>query len=1177
MKLRRLIFVAFLPVTVLLLGHQTAFAQATTGTGSITGIVTDPQDAAVPHAKVTITNRDTGLTLELTTNSSGVYNSGNLVPGNYLLKVSAPNFKTTRVTAIVQIGQIAPGNIKLQLGSSTTVIEVRAEAAHVNEEQATVQDVLTAQDIDELPVNGRNFLDLASLEPGVQIQDGSTLDPTKGGYSSISFGGRTGRTARVEVDGLDISDETEGSITQNISQSAIQEFQVASSSLDLSTELTSSGTINVVTKSGTNSFHGGAFYYGRSDQISARIAPTDLPFGREQFGGDLGGPIIKNRLFFFADVERTDQTLANPVTLSGDFAALSGSYGSPFTEREYSGRMDVNIRAGWTLFYKFSYDQNRGVRSINPGVYQPFANVNYTPAHAIGTDYTAGKFTHSIRLGYLKYRNSIVDATAGVFNPAPSISLVISPVVGDLACVGAAEEFCSGTNFLAPQKTFQSNKQVKYDGSYTFGNHVIRYGGGYNRILGGGFAAFLSTAPFVSSTFDTADETFAAASPFAPGGAGNPLNWPVSTVIMGNGQGFFTERPQFGLPAGGNFDSRVDWYLGDSWKARHNLTITYGIHYGRDTGRTDSDLPVIPVLAQFDNQFFQHLERRVNQPNKNFGPQVGFAWDPWGSGKTVIRAGAGIYYENVIFAFTSGDRPARLPTGLFFTVEPACFFGEPTPVPLPGGGSLNAGFCGQPIGAVVSDIVGLQRQYQAAVLAAGPQANGDFVGKYLSGGGLFAPDYRSPRSYQMNAGVQHQFGHGTVLTADYVRNVGLRYLVGQDTNKVGDARFLNFANAQNAIAATNAALGCGASFSGASIDCAISKQATIGTYAQNGLDSGDFFAGGLPCPVCAFPGVNPNVGSLGVLFPIGRSLYNGLLVELKSNLNHPLPGVKRMMVISSYALSRFKSLGFDQDNGTGAIDDNNPLRFIGPNGLDRTHQVSVGSVIDLPWTTRIALATHWYTALPNTLSLPSGGDIFTTDVDGDGNAGDVVPGSNVGSFGRSIKLKDLNKFIANYNNTSAGKLTPAGQALVSAGLFTQAQLTAIGAVTPPIQPAPNGEVGISPLFTFDIHAAWELKLNRLIHALPEPVILEPQIAIFNLFNFHNYDPVGNVLGGVLDGGPGDANGTTAHDQPGCSNGATILDSSKCTGRRNLITPGTASGVNWYAVPRQAEIGVKLTF
>ena len=310
MNFRRLIVVVFALLAMLFVGHQAAFAQGTAGTGSITGVVTDPQGAAVPGAKVTITNKDTGLSFDLSTNSSGVYNSGNVAPGNYVIKVQSANFKTTQVSSVVQIGQIASTNVKLELGSSATVVEVTAETTHVNEEQATVQDVLTAQDIDELPVNGRNFLDLAALEPGVQIQDGSTFDPTKNGYSSLSFGGRFGRTARIEVDGLDISDETVGTTTQNIAQSSIQEFQVASSGLDLSTELTSSGTVNVVTKSGTNQIHGGAYYYGRSDQLSARIAPEDLAFGRKQFGGDLGGPIIKNRLFFFGDVERTDQTLA---------------------------------------------------------------------------------------------------------------------------------------------------------------------------------------------------------------------------------------------------------------------------------------------------------------------------------------------------------------------------------------------------------------------------------------------------------------------------------------------------------------------------------------------------------------------------------------------------------------------------------------------------------------------------------------------------------------------------------------------------------------------------------------------------------------------------------------------------------------------------------------------------
>jgi hypothetical protein len=173
--------------------------------------------------------------------------------------------------------------------------------------------------------------------------------------------------------------------------------------------------------------------------------------------------------------------------------------------------------------------------------------------------------------------------------------------------------------------------------------------------------------------------------------------------------------------------------------------------------------------------------------------------------------------------------------------------------------------------------------------------------------------------------------------------------------------------------------------------------------------------------------------------------------------------------------------------------------------------------------------------------------------------GDPVPGCNVGCFGRDIKVGNLNSSISNYNSTAAGKLTPAGQALVAAGLFSQAQLTSLGAVTPTLALAPTGQVGVSPLFTFDAHISWELRLAKVMHALPERVILEPQISLFNVFNFQNFDPFGNTLSGVLNGSPGSANGTTRGD------------------RTNLINPGAASGVNWYAVPRQAEFGVKLTF
>jgi Carboxypeptidase regulatory-like domain len=1175
------LFLVFAVASVFLLAPQ-SFAQSTQSTGGIAGTLTDSQGASVPGASVTISNKETGFTVNLTTGPSGVFSVGNIAPGNYLVKIAAPNFKTTEVSTTVQVGQIASVNQTLELGAASATIEISTSGAQVNQEQASVQDVLTAKDIDQLPVNGRNFLDLATLEPGVQIQDGATFDPTKNGYSSLSFGGRYGRAARIMVDGVDISDETVGTVTQNVPQSAIQEFQVAQSTLDLSTEVTSSGTVNVVTKSGTNTWHGQAFYYGRSDQISARIAPEDLAFGRKQFGGDLGGAIIKDKLFFFGDVERTDQSLQSPVQLNGDFASLSGSFNSPFTERDYLGRLDYNIKPNWTMFYRFIYNQNSSVRGFNPGVYQPFDNIDHAPAHVIGTDFSFGRSTNSIRFEYLKFRNAIADAVAlsGALNPIPGISVNITPNGNDLSCLSGGEAFCSGANILAPQNTFQTDHQLKYDGSYTFGKHILRYGISYNHILGGGFAKFFALQPMVQSVDNTANEAFANTDPFGPGGASNPGNWPINTILFGNGQGFSTERPQFGLPGGGQYDNRIEWYVGDQWKFRPNLTITVGVHYGHDTGRTDSDLPSISALAQFNNQFYSGLQDRVNQPDKNFSPELGLAWDPFKNGKTVFRAGAGIYYDDAIFNNVLFDRPGRLPQGLFLSEAAPCFNGAAAgPVPGVNGGN-PVSYCGQAIGNAAAQVAADQVAFQAATLAAGPAANPNFIGNSLqantvNGIQLIAPDYVSPRSVQMNFGMQRQLHPGTVLSIDYVRSVGTHTLLGTDTNKVGDARFFSQGNA---TAAVNTTLGfCGVGSINAAIALCphdplgpndpgfasyVPRAANISDFAANGLDSGFDATGGAPCPTCAFPGINGAVGQNEMLFPIGRSTYDGLLISLKSELNHPAPGIRRMNIIASYTLSRYNAQAQDGDFVNNAVDFNNPNAFFGPNGLDRTHQVSVGAVVDLPWTTRLGLTTHWSTAAPVNLTLPQAGtpgEIFRTDITGDGTVGDIAPGTNIGAFGRSITASNINKYIAMYNANDAGQLTPAGQDLVTSGLFTQAQLTALGAVTPTLTPAPAGQVGNAPIFTFDAHLSWELRLNRVLHALPERVVLEPQVALFNVFNFHNYYPAGNQISGVLNGQPNSVNGTTIAD------------------RSSLVTPGSSSGVNWYAVPRQAEFGVKLNF
>src|SRR5258708_30249668 len=231
-------------------------AQTTISTGSIVGTVTDPSNAVVGGAKVLITNKGTNQVVTTTTTSSGAFNSGSLNPGEYTVRIEANGFKSAQTTVVVQVNTTASANLKLALGESSQVVEVQASELGVNTEQATVQGVLTSEQIENLPINGRNFLDLAQLEPGVQIQDGGTFAPTKNGFSSVSFGGRFGRTARIEVDGVDVSDETVGTTTQNVPLGAVEEASLHQSELDLSTELTSSGSVSMNTKTGSNALHG---------------------------------------------------------------------------------------------------------------------------------------------------------------------------------------------------------------------------------------------------------------------------------------------------------------------------------------------------------------------------------------------------------------------------------------------------------------------------------------------------------------------------------------------------------------------------------------------------------------------------------------------------------------------------------------------------------------------------------------------------------------------------------------------------------------------------------------------------------------------------------------------------------------------------------------------------------
>src|SRR6201984_2869605 len=210
MNWKRFTAFAFALLAVVLFSYQPAWSQATNATGSIEGSVTHPQGGVIPNVKIIVTRADTGQVINLTSSSAGTFSTGPIVPGIYTVRFEAPSFKTNQTTVVVQVGQITTASAKLEVGSSSTVVEVTGTAVSVNTEQSQLSGDLTSGQIENLPINGRNFLDLAQLEPGVQIQDGQNFDPTKAGYSSISFGGRFGRTARVNGDGGDFSDDTGG-------------------------------------------------------------------------------------------------------------------------------------------------------------------------------------------------------------------------------------------------------------------------------------------------------------------------------------------------------------------------------------------------------------------------------------------------------------------------------------------------------------------------------------------------------------------------------------------------------------------------------------------------------------------------------------------------------------------------------------------------------------------------------------------------------------------------------------------------------------------------------------------------------------------------------------------------------------------------------------------------------
>ena len=1162
--MRKLMFATFLTLLgamIVLAPTTSLFAQRLTGSATVE--ILDPSGAAVPDARATLTSKDKGISSELTSGGDGIVVIPDLAPGDYRISVQHEGFKTASTVVTIRVGVVSNLVLRLELGAIATEVMVQAEAVTVDTTKSTVQGVVTSNMIDNLPLNGRNFLDLAQLAPGVQIVDGGLFDPTKNQMTGVSVGGRSGRSTRIQVDGVDITDETVGTTVMNLTNESVQEFGIQQSSLDVSTDLTSSGAVNILTKSGTNSLHGSGFGFFRRSEFAANNAPiittgtAKPPFSRDNYGGRLGGPFIKNKWFWEAEYEKLQQVGANTTNV-GPFPQFTGSFSVPVNEHMGGARTDFNLTNKMKLFYRFNHDDNIGVTGFGGVGLSAFGNSNSANSHAVGWDYGSGSWVHGVRFSFLKFINGIVDANTLAGTPIEKVQVNITGLGG----------FVIGPNANAPQNTYQQNRQTKYDASWVKGHHTIQFGAEYNRIDEAGFASFFGLGPRVAARFSSG----VAAVPFNGNGAGDPLNYSVNSIFLGNGLGAGSEKPALGFKHGGFINNRIGFYGHDTWKVTRNFTLNGGLRYDFDDGLSNADLARAPLVSTFDPE----LGGKPRNDKERLAPQLGFAWDVNGTGKTVIRGGGGIYYETNIFNNLLFDRAENLPPGL----------GNDTPNPVtsqpfvidPRDGSQLFNFSNQCVGlanndcfgAAVGNVIPFALQAQSLLQAASaqlaanwpppgaaPKFNND-LGAF-GGVSIIDPHYTSPYGAQINVGIQQEIKPGLVLNVDYVMNRGVHFLMIVDRNRVGAANSFNLAAGQAAMDATFSEFGCAAGSNSANVDCAIAAGAVMDDFANNGLGAGSGLDG------FAFGGTNRNFRPMSVMEPNGLSRYQGLQMQLTGKLGTWGP-FRNTSANVTYALSSFKTSSLDQDFLDNAVTNDNPTAFYGPSNLDRRHQVGVSILTELPFGFRLSTTTQFKTNEPSSMYLPTGNgavDIFTNDLNGDGSVlnttgGDPIPGTGRGAYGRTVHAGELNQVLNAFNNNVAGTLTPAGQVLVNNGLFTAAQLKTTGfdGVVESVHTAVN-PVNNPNFYTTDLRFSWR-------YTIKDRLSIEPIAEVFNILNRDNR--VGQTTIGrggntgfdpILSGGSGSINGTVGPLAP--------------------LRVGSGSGSFSSGTPRAFQFGIRVSF
>jgi hypothetical protein len=738
--------------------------------GTIEGTILDANGAVVQNSTVTVRNLATNVTKTANTNENGQYKIVQLQPGNYEVRAAGTNFKQSiRESVQVQVGQGSTVDFALEVGGVAETVTVTSSGeAQIDRSDNTVSGVVSTIQIENLPLNGRNFLDLAQLQPGTEKVDGGSFDPTKANFTGVSIGGQAGRSTQITVDGGSVVDNVVGTTVQNFSQEIVQEFQIGLSNYSLSTGASASGSVNIVSRSGGNVFHGNAFGYFRDDKFSAfpalsrldaahvpAAAQTDrIPFDRQQFGGTFSGPIIKNKLFFFGSYERNNQdgsALRNP-----NFApTFAGSTANPFDETLFTAKLDWAANDRTNLFFRYSFNDNSG-RGPFP------AGSGIVPRDSVNNifqsdDQIVTNRAHNFVAGMASTLSANVSNNL-VFNISDFMNAIDAATIGLPEIAFSADPgFRTGTNALTPQRTPQRRHQIRDDLTWLMGHHTFSFGGDYERTSIGGNFTFANPVRIRLFT-PTATDTEA-----------DFLNANVRDISMGIGDPSLPFNHD-----GPTVNHRIQFYGGDSWKITPNFTLNYGLAYRWDSNLWNHDLSRPAVIAPL----FENGTAPAARDNNNIAPRVGFAWDVMGDSKTVIRGGFGVYYDNTIDNLRLFERADLGPVGAEqFLIGTQIV--SPVLAGFGGDGRFDPGqiTLAQMLALWPSIRSDLESRLTSCTLPTGLECTGSVSGP------IFSSKFQVPYSLQYSIGVQRELPYNLLLQTDFNYRRGLHEVIVYDINQ----------------------------------------------------------------------------------------------------------------------------------------------------------------------------------------------------------------------------------------------------------------------------------------------------------------------------------------------------------------------------------------------------------